>query len=194
MKTDDGGPVESVELTLGGLGEMFVAPEHDPMRGQFQTQSGVDRLIQTLKPRGPRLCIDVKLTPEAGPRDGHSGYADAVGGSGIDDAAGLRAPLHGYVAERTRQLEAECARVRRLGIKELVFGCAFLMLCLVAGGALVAAFGDESWLARFVSEGLVIVGWISLWHPVDMLFFERVPLMRDRRILERIQKAEIRVS
>lgn len=40
---------------------------------------------------------------------------------------------------------------------------------------------------------LVIVGRMSMWHPVDMLFFERVPLIRDQRVLCRIQGADIRV-
>ena len=37
------------------------------------------------------------------------------------------------------------------------------------------------------------VGWIALWHPVDMLFFERLPLLREQRVLRRIQNADVRV-
>lgn len=37
----------------------------------------------------------------------------------------------------------------------------------------------------------MIVGWIALWHPVDMLFFERIPLVREQRILRRIAGATV---
>jgi hypothetical protein len=50
---------------------------------------------------------------------------------------------------------------------------------------------SPEWLGQLVVEGLVIVGWIALWHPVDMLCFDRLPLLRDKRVLVRVQQAQI---
>ena len=63
----------------------------------------------------------------------------------------------------------------------------------LAVAALLASSSGPSWARTFFSEGLIIVGWIALWHPVDMLFFERLPLLREQRVLRRIQNADVRV-
>lgn len=96
------------------------------------------------------------------------------------------------LAERLDRLDVERAAIRRRGLKELLVGLLFLGACL-AVAALLASSSGPSWARTFFSEGLIIVGWIALWHPVDMLFFERLPLLREQRVLRRIQNADVRV-
>jgi hypothetical protein len=41
-------------------------------------------------------------------------------------------------------------------------------------------------------EGLIILGWIALWRPAEMLAYEWIPLVRKRRLYERL--AGVRVA
>ncbi len=90
-------------------------------------------------------------------------------------------------------VEVELARVARRGRTELLFGVVFLAACFALSSAAASSL-EPYWLSDFISEGLIIVGWIALWHPVDMLLFERWPLRRDIRLLRTIRDAEIRIG
>ncbi len=101
--------------------------------------------------------------------------------------------VSGFAASEIVRIDVERARVRRLGLKELVFGLAFLALCLLVSSTVTALQMGPEWLRQFLVEGLVIIGAIALWHPVDMLFFARLPLVRDQRVLRRLQNAAFTV-
>jgi hypothetical protein len=42
-----------------------------------------------------------------------------------------------------------------------------------------------------LSQGLTIVGRVSLWRPVELLLYEWWPLWRNRRVYEHIQQVEL---
>jgi hypothetical protein len=48
-------------------------------------------------------------------------------------------------------------------------------------------------LPHVLSEGLIILGWISLWRPTEMLAYEWVPLVRKRRLYERLAALQVAV-
>ena len=47
-------------------------------------------------------------------------------------------------------------------------------------------------LPHILDEGLIILAWLALWRPTDVLVYEWVPIYRKRRLYERL--AEIRVA
>jgi hypothetical protein len=47
-------------------------------------------------------------------------------------------------------------------------------------------------LPHILDEGLIILAWLALWRPTEVLVYEWVPLYRKRRLYERL--AEIRVA
>ncbi|HRL49168.1 MAG TPA: hypothetical protein PLA49_07275 [Propioniciclava sp.] len=165
-----------MRLALPAAADLFRAPEQDPLAGQFSTRSGMDLLTEQVDPRpSERLRIELDLGVPY-PEDS------------------LRTAVAGYCEERIGRIDVQREAIQRRGRKELVVGLTFLAGCLAAGVLLSAAQAGPYWLRTFLSEGLVIVGWIALWHPVDMLFFERLPLVRETRVLRRIAEADIVVT
>ncbi|HRA74869.1 MAG TPA: hypothetical protein PLE12_01375 [Propionicimonas sp.] len=169
-----------VTLALGELADLFSDPVPDPLAGRFRTTSGIEDLVSRLDARS------------AGPL--HLEIGVERGAAGPDEAARAKRALEGCCAERIETLEVRRHQVERLGRKELAFGLVFLAACLAAASGLAAGTLGPDWLRDFFAEGLVIVGWIALWHPVDMLLFERLPILRDQRVLRRIQSADVRVQ
>lgn len=167
-----------VGLEIDNLDDLFHTPLTDPMNGRFETRSGFDRLVDDVEPILRPLVITLSVTGDA--------EAEA-------SAERVERALAGVAQGRIAQLRAERIRIRRLGLKELGFGLAFLALCLIAGSSIAAFDIGPVWFRHFATEGLVIVGWISLWHPVDMLFFDRLPIAREQRVLARIACARVRV-
>jgi hypothetical protein len=171
----------SITLALASPAELFAAPEFDPWRGQVETMSGVDRLLLELDalPDGeiPHLILQFPAT------DDIQIPADRA-----------KAALAAYIGSRTERLERLKDRIRRRGIKELLYGLLFLSGCFIGAAILNANDWGPDWLTTFLAEGLVIIGWIALWHPGDMLLFERWPLIREQRLLARLQKATVSVE
>lgn len=165
-------------LRLDDINELFEAPAVDPLRGRFEARSVFEQLVDTVEPAHSGLEINI-IVPSEGELPTEEQIERAIAGT---------------VAAELGILKREMLRIRRLGYKELVFGLMFLAACLILSGTLESLVASPSWLVDFAGEGLVIVGWISLWHPVDMLFFECLPLLRKKRILENIGKARVHLE
>lgn len=164
-------------MQLDRVEELFTATAADPLQGRYDPRSGIEYLLDNVEPIDQPLHIDIAVGEgEVGNQNVRIGEA-----------------LAGYAAVRTERLALERARIRRLGLKELAFGVGFLAFCLVASTLLAGFQLGPEWFRHLVVEGLVIIGWISLWHPVDMLFFERLPLIREQRILKRLSDAQVTV-
>jgi hypothetical protein len=46
-------------------------------------------------------------------------------------------------------------------------------------------------LPRVLDEGLIILAWIALWRPLEVLLYEWVPLYRRRRLYERLSHLRV---
>lgn len=46
--------------------------------------------------------------------------------------------------------------------------------------------------ADILGEGLLIIGWVGLWRPAEMLLFERLDSAADRTVLRRLSQIPIR--
>jgi hypothetical protein len=172
-------PVSSVSLALDRVEELFAPRPVDPLQGRFDGRSGFEYLVEEVEPSREPLVVDITLTDPSEPTHTNEQVSRAI--VGFADLAIAR-------------VEAEKLRIRRLGLKELTFGLCFLLACLLSGSAIAAFELGPDWFRDFIVEGLIIVGWIALWHPVDMLFFGRLPLIREQRVLDRLRNAQVRLQ
>jgi hypothetical protein len=68
----------------------------------------------------------------------------------------------------------------RRGFVSLLVGMLFLGLCLTLRQLVAADGGDGS--VEILREGLLIVGWIALWRPVEIFLFDWWPIRRDQQL------------
>jgi len=64
-----------------------------------------------------------------------------------------------------------------------------LGLCIATGHAVVAYRGSE--LGQFVEEGLIILGWVANWRPIEIFLYDWWPILRRRRLLRRLAVADV---
>jgi|CXWL01.1.fsa_nt_gi hypothetical protein len=86
-----------------------------------------------------------------------------------------------------RQLKLELREARFI----LLAGLIFLGLCLGARQTLLSLHrgGIMEWLA----EGLLIVGWVGMWRPLEAVLYDWWPVRRRWRILERLARTPVEV-
>jgi len=77
----------------------------------------------------------------------------------------------------------------RQGQVTLVLGFAVLASFLTMGQ--LCALLPEGMLRSVLEEGFAIAGWVAMWRPVEVLLYGWWPLVRSRKLLQRIRDAEM---
>lgn len=97
--------------------------------------------------------------------------------------------LSNYFTARAVSTRRTLNRLLREGRAALVIGLLFLGLCLVASEAV------NQWAAglaaRLLGEGLLIVGWVALWRPLEIFLYEWWPIHRRLRVHQRLAAAPV---
>jgi hypothetical protein len=108
-----------------------------------------------------------------------------------DAEARLREALTRYCQYHIRQNRQDLISLRWQGVKALQNGIIFLGICLLLSTLFENAEILPEWLRRFGGEGFLIAGWVSLWHPIEILLYEWWPFSRQIRIYANIMQMDI---
>jgi hypothetical protein len=104
----------------------------------------------------------------------------------------LLASIPRHFAHRARE---EAGRIRSLireATRDLMAGLVFLFLCGLAGVAALKLFPGP--IGLFVEQGLLILGWVALWRPVDLFLYELRPLRNTRNLMSALGRAQVRLG
>jgi len=91
-------------------------------------------------------------------------------------ALSLPESIANYFGYRAQQTSVELGRLLRRGLVNLAIGLLFLAACLTLRRSLMAAQSQD-----LLAEGLLIIGWVALWRPVEMFLYDWWPMLRRRR-------------
>jgi hypothetical protein len=174
----DDGAIHEEHLALGSLSELFGAPVLDDWGGTGHLASGVERLLHRLEGsvRAGRLRVVLEV-PRAEVTDGTEER--------------VRAAIVRYCAIRSEELHDSRAAQRRDGIGALRIGVPVLLTCLVVA-EIIRATRAASWVQSFFADGLLLVlAWVAIWYPLDMIFYYGRPLNRAREVTQMLGDAEI---
>jgi hypothetical protein len=111
----------------------------------------------------------------------------------VHDGAALGGDLQAAIENYYERLASSVRRQLRehllMGQLGLLGGIAIFLASMGARELLQSALHE---LPRILDEGLIILGWLALWRPAEVLAYEWAPLYRKRRLYQRL--AGIRVA
>ena len=81
----------------------------------------------------------------------------------------------------------------RRGQWVLLFGALILATCLGLSTTIADDPTPTRWLAM-AKEGLIIIGWVSIWRPVEVLLYDWWPIYDRLRLLRKLLNTEIDVN
>ncbi|HUJ02157.1 MAG TPA: hypothetical protein VLW75_00850 [Rhizomicrobium sp.] len=105
----------------------------------------------------------------------------------------LRDALSRYFTYRADMTGRDLNEMFRVGRLSLAIGIAVLAACIVTAGFASRMFGTGE-LARFVNEGIIILGWVANWRPIEILLYDWWPLVRRRNLYRRLAASEIELK
>jgi hypothetical protein len=106
------------------------------------------------------------------------------------EALHIEAAMRNYFAYRSNVLGWDLRDLFRTGRAALTIGLGVLAACIVLGKG-VSGFLGTGYLGRFFDEGLIILGWVANWRPVEIFLYDWWPLVRRRRLYRRLAKARV---
>ena len=103
--------------------------------------------------------------------------------------ADVVAAVHGHFMRAASLQDLRRRRMMREGRLSLAIGLAALVACI--GTATLAPLEALGTPGEILRESLIIAGWVVMWHPLEVLLYGLWPVVRERRLLERLAAADV---
>jgi hypothetical protein len=110
------------------------------------------------------------------------------------DAGGaLQEAFSRYFRYRAETTRASLGELFRIGRYSLAVGVLVLALC-IGGGQLIVCLPGSQHFGPLAREGLVILGWVANWRPIEIFLYDWWPIARRRSLFERLARADVQVN
>lgn len=165
-----------IELKVSHPAQLFNSLDPSPFRERDLDPEAAEYIVDALHElHGHRHVRIVVHLP---------GPCDARSRDAITEA------IHNYFRYRETTTRLSLRQVLRLGRASLLVGLLFLSACTALS---VFVFTGKDMLTRLLHEGLLIMGWVAMWKPLEILLYDWWPLLRDARIHARISALPVDV-
>ena len=106
------------------------------------------------------------------------------------EAAHIPDSIRNHFALREQSEQRRLRTMLQRGRISLLIGLGFLAVCLVGREVLIAS---ESTITRILAEGLLIVGWVAMWGPLDVFLYGWWPIAGRRKLFAGLAKLDVEV-
>ena len=171
---------EDVVIALSRPEELFTVDPAALLHGETRTVPGVVELVD-----GP-----------ARPLPGRAARSDRRHAAGRRDPAGTAIQLQAAIERycRGRIADGPARQPRCCGGKGCV-RCAADRSCSSSACCSPPAFSNPTstvfWQNLLGNGVFLVIAWVGLWYPLDLLFFARQPLRREIQILEVLRDSPV---
>lgn len=164
-----------IEIRLERLEQLYDLLDPAPFRDKALDRAAEAYLLECAEdaPRREPLRLRVRVAPELVPREAE--VAEAV-------HTHFR-----WLWTRAEKRRAARARMHRFA---MLLGVVVLLAAL---GLRRLVEAEAEGVAGVFREGLLILGWVALWRPVEWVLFDTWEHRQRRSALERLATAEVRL-
>lgn len=174
------GEVSTIELSVQEIAQLFETLDPYPFLQRDLDKDAEEFIVGWARelPRDHALRIVVHLPK-----------AEAETATGRDLAHSMRA----YFAHRAEAVRRDLRELFRIGRMSLAIGVGVLVACVIAAQYVSAVVGEGPF-GRVTAEGLIILGWVANWRPLEIFLYEWWPVARRRNLYGRLAVAEIELK
>lgn len=162
-------PLADIVIELDDPAELFAVDQRALLSGSRRIDSGIDELVELLlaqkrHSRAQRIVLDI------------------AGECSEELAANLVASVRRYAELSVRRANRQHHLIRRQGMRSLISGSALFVvgigLSYLFTRPMVGEFAGE----LFGNGVFLVVAWVGLWYPLDVLFIAREQAKREGRV------------
>jgi hypothetical protein len=173
---------EDIIVALDRPAELLSVKPEAMLEREARIEPGVDEIVNELLGRSKvqrRARIVVTLPAEQ--------IADGI-------AETLPTALRRYCEARLARVQRETEVVWRQGLRSLGSGSILFVVGLLLSAGFLEPDVPQFWQDLLGNGVFLVIGWVGLWYPLDLLFFARQPLKREARIVEAISQMPLVVQ
>jgi len=167
-----------VDIRLRSADQLFDGRDPAPFHERDLDEDAVEYILGAIQEIPPRSAIKMVFWMEGPP---------------------LQIPVETFVEAVRAHFRYEIEKLRRRirehvrqGEIALMVGLVFLTVFLTL--AELTKWLPAGTLRQIFREGLVITGWVAMWRPLELLLYDWWPLVRQRKLCERVVEVEIAVQ
>jgi hypothetical protein len=165
----------AIDLRLHSVRQLFQSFDPAPFHDKDLDPAAVTYIIARAKEQAGEAALT--MTVELPAED--------------SEATGVPQAIRGYFDWREEMAWRDMRDRLAEGRRAIVIGIAFLAACGIAREFL-AVHTSGPWFG-WIGEGLTIIGWIAMWHPVDIFLYRWWPIRREALLYRRLAAMDVRV-
>jgi hypothetical protein len=173
---------EDIIVALDRPAELFSVEPEAMLERDARIEPGADEIVNELLGRSRvqrRARIVVTLPAEQ---------------VTADIAETLHTALHRYCQARLARVRREIEVAWRQGLRSLGSGSILFVVGLLLSTGFLEPDVPQFWQDLLGNGVFLVIGWVGLWYPLDLLFFARQPLKREAMIVEAISRMPLVVQ
>jgi hypothetical protein len=166
-----------IEIRLRNLSQILTDLDPSPFREGSLTTEAVEYLLLKAKELPEKQPVRIII---------HLPAAEAAERSAANIAATMTSHFDWCAKVESKKISEVFRAGRRAGL----IGFATLATCLLLAWHVTENLPARP-ITRIVQESFVILGWVSIWKPLEMFLYEWMPPDRRRRLFLRLAAAEV---
>ncbi len=101
--------------------------------------------------------------------------------------------IHQHFTYRRKKTERQLKMVLQLGWQSLLISMVFFGFLVLLTLVIIKLF-PEGEVSRTFREILIILGWVALWRPADLLLYEWRPFKREVNLFRKLEQCEVEID
>lgn len=168
-----------IEVHLREIGQLFERLDPSPFRERDLDRSAEEYIVESVRelPSKAPCALVIHLDQPADGPDEERAVGDAI---------------RTHFARRSRFLRADLHQLLRRGLISLGIGLAFLFLLFVTV-QVTGLIRAETGYAILLRESMLIIGWVAMWRPLEILLYDWWPIVGERRLHDRLSRINVRI-
>lgn len=174
---------ETIEVRVAELRQLFNSMDASPFRERDLDPSAEEFIVGWAheSPRGAHLALLVHLD-RARPPPGI-----------IDEPAALRDAIGEFFTHRAKASRSRLRKLLGIGRISLLVGLVFLFVAIGLGDFIGTVMKGQR-LGELLREGLVIIGWVAMWRPVEIFLYGWWPIRTEAKLYDRLSAMPVRIE
>ncbi len=169
-----------IELQVEKIGQLFDTLDPMPFRDKDLDREAESYIVGWARELPRKVPIRILI---------HLPAAEAAG----EQAQVLKQAMGRYFSHRAQAASRDLSELFRVGRYSLLVGIVVLALCVI-GGRLAARTLVNGQFGALLNEGLIILGWVANWRPIEIFLYDWWPVAGRRNLLRRLARAEIVIA
>jgi hypothetical protein len=169
-----------IEVRVAELRQLFNAIDPSPFLERDLDPKAEEFIVGWSRdlPGSAPLALVVHLERAAGPPE---------------EATALRDAVHEFFRQRAIGARRQLRELFRRGRISLAIALLFLAASIAASDALALSFADAH-VTSVLREGLLIVGWVAMWRPLEVFLYDWWPIRAEARLHDGLGAMPVRIE